>query len=355
MKIIHKVFIVIMILAVALLVFNRLSMSTQVDLSIKNVSVQNISSMKTAPITGITQITKTSGNIIINATVSPFSSSIPVYHGEMGENDSIDLQLQSTLLVRQNVTSAKDAPEVVKRLLQPYGGLPADAVMTGAGTNYGEYFQNGTRIAKKPTSTTVTYTRLINGMGIIGDNNRIRVEIGENELLWYFKEWRNYTYIGDVSIISPQTAIEKLKQEELIDSSIHPEDGNITIDMIILGYYAKKTGENDTILEPIWMFYGKSSARSRLGLYVYARQFANFTATPVIATRSEEITFKDISDASPTRRLWDFGDGTNSTLRNPVHAYQKTGTYNISLKVWTDLGSDSLQKINYITYTLSKQ
>jgi PKD repeat protein len=273
----------------------------------------------------------------------------------MGENDSIDLQLQSTLLVRQNVTSAKDAPEVVKRLLQPYGGLPADAVMTGAGTNYGEYFQNGTRIAKKPTSTTVTYTRLINGMGIIGDNNRIRVEIGENELLWYFKEWRNYTYIGDVSIISPQTAIEKLKQEELIDSSIHPEDGNITIDMIILGYYAKKTGENDTILEPIWMFYGKSSARSRLGLYVYARQFANFTATPVIATRSEEITFKDISDASPTRRLWDFGDGTNSTLRNPVHAYQKTGTYNISLKVWTDLGSDSLQKINYITYTLSKQ
>jgi PKD repeat protein len=292
---------------------------------------------------------KMSGPIFINATVSQYSSSIPVYRGVMGKNDSIDLQLQSTLPVRPNVTSAKDAPEVVKRLLQPYGGLPADAVMTGAGTNYGEYFQNGTRIAKKPTSTTVTYTRLINGMGIIGDNNRIRVEIGENELLWYFKEWRNYTYIGDVSIISPQTAIEKLKQEELIDSSIHPEDGNISIDMITLGYYAKKTGENDTILEPIWMFYGKSSARSRLGLYVYARQFANFTATPVISTKYKEITFREISDASPTRRLWDFGDGTNNTLRNVEHSYKKPGNYTVTLTVWNDLGSDTASKEVQIT------
>jgi hypothetical protein len=32
--------------------------------------------------------------------------------------------------------------------------------------------------------------------------------------------------------------------------------------------------------------------------------------------------------------LWDFGDATSSsTLQNPTHAYQKTGTYTVSLSV----------------------
>ena len=41
--------------------------------------------------------------------------------------------------------------------------------------------------------------------------------------------------------------------------------------------------------------------------------------------------FYDASTGSPTSWLWNFGDGTTSTLQNPYHAFTTTGTYTVSL------------------------
>ncbi|RJE74831.1 PKD domain-containing protein [Reichenbachiella sp. MSK19-1] len=38
--------------------------------------------------------------------------------------------------------------------------------------------------------------------------------------------------------------------------------------------------------------------------------------------------------------LWDFGDGTTSTDKNPSHSYASTGTYQVSLTLTTELGCD---------------
>jgi len=47
---------------------------------------------------------------------------------------------------------------------------------------------------------------------------------------------------------------------------------------------------------------------------------------------------------------WNFGDGTTSSVQNPVHQYSATGTYPVSLIVTSSLGcSDTLIKPNYIT------
>ncbi len=40
------------------------------------------------------------------------------------------------------------------------------------------------------------------------------------------------------------------------------------------------------------------------------------------------ISFRDLSYGNITSWLWDFGDGTTSTERNPVHQFQKQGFYN---------------------------
>jgi PKD repeat protein len=54
---------------------------------------------------------------------------------------------------------------------------------------------------------------------------------------------------------------------------------------------------------------------------------ANFTYKPVCV-----IQFTDLSkDAN--KWYWDFGDKTNSTQKNPLHTYNKPGTYNVTLKV----------------------
>lgn len=50
----------------------------------------------------------------------------------------------------------------------------------------------------------------------------------------------------------------------------------------------------------------------------------------------------------PAAWKWNFGDGTSSTTRNPVHKYNKTGKYTISLKVTNSAGSTTLTKPNYI-------
>ncbi len=39
--------------------------------------------------------------------------------------------------------------------------------------------------------------------------------------------------------------------------------------------------------------------------------------------------------------FWDFGDGTNSTLENPIHIYSSPGTYSVSLAVTNSCGNNS--------------
>lgn len=54
------------------------------------------------------------------------------------------------------------------------------------------------------------------------------------------------------------------------------------------------------------------------------------------------INFTDSSYNIPQQWLWDFGDGTTDTLRNPVHTFPSSGTYNVQLTVSNTMGSDSI-------------
>jgi len=45
-----------------------------------------------------------------------------------------------------------------------------------------------------------------------------------------------------------------------------------------------------------------------------------------------------IATGTFTKWAWNFGDGTNSPLQNPLHTYSKAGTFNIKLKVTTASG-----------------
>ncbi|MBT6686253.1 MAG: PKD domain-containing protein [Bacteroidetes bacterium] len=61
-----------------------------------------------------------------------------------------------------------------------------------------------------------------------------------------------------------------------------------------------------------------------------------------------DIQFADLSSGLPTSWFWDFGDGTTSTLQNPVHTYQTGGLYTVSLIVSNFFGSDTVEFIEYI-------
>ena len=62
-------------------------------------------------------------------------------------------------------------------------------------------------------------------------------------------------------------------------------------------------------------------------------EIANYTPPPPITVCSPFTTSFGIQDNSAISYLWDFGDGTTSTLLNPDHTYTTAGTYIVSLLI----------------------
>jgi PKD repeat protein len=75
---------------------------------------------------------------------------------------------------------------------------------------------------------------------------------------------------------------------------------------------------------------------------------ADFNATPVNASIGDTIRFYDASDSLTNKWYWEFGDGKNSTIRNPTHIYTASGNYTVNLTAWNTNGNDTRSIENYI-------
>ncbi|MBN1902075.1 PKD domain-containing protein, partial [Candidatus Sumerlaeota bacterium] len=76
---------------------------------------------------------------------------------------------------------------------------------------------------------------------------------------------------------------------------------------------------------------------------------ADFHAVPTEAVVGQNISFFDDSTSSPTFWQWEFGDGDLSEEQNPVHAYQSSGTFTVSLWASDSDNEDTEVKEDYIT------
>jgi PKD repeat protein len=79
---------------------------------------------------------------------------------------------------------------------------------------------------------------------------------------------------------------------------------------------------------------------SRLGIRSAFPPVARFFADPQGEYGPLGVQFHDASHGIPRNWSWDFGDGSTSNARYPVHVYQAPGLYTVSLQVSNDLGSD---------------
>jgi PKD repeat protein len=60
------------------------------------------------------------------------------------------------------------------------------------------------------------------------------------------------------------------------------------------------------------------------------------------------VRFTDGSFRNPTAWQWNFGDGGNSTLRNPIHTFTNPGTYPVSLSVSNENGRSNTTRNVYV-------
>lgn len=98
--------------------------------------------------------------------------------------------------------------------------------------------------------------------------------------------------------------------------------------------------------------YGCIDSARKLN-YIYITQpYAGFSISDSIVCPGSQITFQNTSKGDGLDYSWDFGDGTQSALKNPGYTYTKSGIYNPELWV-TDVNGcrDSIQlgpvKISY--------
>ncbi|NLI99382.1 PKD domain-containing protein [bacterium] len=76
---------------------------------------------------------------------------------------------------------------------------------------------------------------------------------------------------------------------------------------------------------------------------------AAFGAAPLEGPPPLTVVFADSSANSPDTWLWDFGDGDTSSIQNPTHVYDSTGSYDVTLIVANSFGADTLTRASYIT------
>ena len=78
---------------------------------------------------------------------------------------------------------------------------------------------------------------------------------------------------------------------------------------------------------------------------------ARFEAIPATGVAPLTVRFNDLSTGIPATWEWDFGDGTGSVVRNPLHTYAAAGSYAVTLVVKNAVGSDRTRDPVTITVT----
>lgn len=75
-----------------------------------------------------------------------------------------------------------------------------------------------------------------------------------------------------------------------------------------------------------------------------------FRAYPTIGAPALRVRFQNFVVGETVRVLWDFGDGSSSIEKNPIHTYRSEGIYTVKLNVLNStLGQGISIKNNYIT------
>ncbi|MEI6292095.1 MAG: PKD domain-containing protein [Methanomicrobiales archaeon] len=80
---------------------------------------------------------------------------------------------------------------------------------------------------------------------------------------------------------------------------------------------------------------------------------ADFAAMPTSGQLPLNVQFTDLSKGIPTKWTWNFGDGSVSSERTPVHKYTVPGSYTVSLVVENKFGSDKKSVPGYISAGIS--
>jgi len=113
-------------------------------------------------------------------------------------------------------------------------------------------------------------------------------------------------------------------------------------------YHLYKTPGLYTVFLTVYNKAGSDTETMMNLIEVTSVPIAEFSANVTSGQSPLAVQFKDISSGSPTAWLWKFGDGGDSTEKNPAHVFASPGTYSVQLTASNDAGSSITTKDGYI-------
>ena len=121
--------------------------------------------------------------------------------------------------------------------------------------------------------------------------------------------------------------------------------------------YAFLTAGTHTLTLKVWRNLNPADFNPVYNEYVKTitvnepKPVANFSGAPLTGVAPLTVQFTDSSINTPESWLWDFGDGSTGTIKNPSHIYQNAGTYSVTLTATNPAGSGTKTEPDFITVT----
>lgn len=209
--------------------------------------------------------------IIINASAPDVEETLPYY--KVIKEDKIHENVDKVITPRESLPSEEKAVKIANEFLKKRSCLPEGAYISYLDEYTIKTINENTSIVEKeaPVFVRVSYNRNLDGYPVVGPGDSMEVCIGEKEeIVYFFKTWREVEKAGEISIIDADSAIEKLKQYEVIEDLAGPEKYPIEINKIEIGYYSETTGAEQSYYKPVWIFKGKDGFGYDIVRCVYA-------------------------------------------------------------------------------------
>jgi len=199
---------------------------------------------------------------------------VPIFKIVNGTNNSIkyDNFTASDLAVKlgESAPSPEECNHYAEIALEPFGGIPKDAVLTSISVSSSWASNNGTAKSLGIGTRRIYYRQMRYEMPVYGNAGSMSVELGARGVLSGLnKHWLTLEETGMTRIVPASEAIKRLETGQGRDT---PDlVFNLTIQDMQLGYYTPVNTTVPQYLVPIWIVNATDEIRGRsLTLYVPA-------------------------------------------------------------------------------------
>ncbi len=148
--------------------------------------------------------------------------------------------------------------------------------------------------------------RLLDAGGVL--DPLLRLKRDDRVVIGYAKNGDFYSILGNSASFDPPIRLQESSAVESFPSLDLDLNGSLH------GGYIR-----DSVV-----YYGNNACAPTI----------DFTATPTTGRVPLEVSFTDLSSGGIERWEWDFGDGNRSGLKNPVHTYNDTGVFDVTLRAY---------------------